>query len=172
MLSTLERNKGFTVILLGGAILLLILVTAGLDGQVLVFETPDADTEPMKNAAVDHYQELFTHEYYTNFIAGEKSRDAFATSYFNKPAPKPKPKPPGTRTVSLVYMGSMENSRGEVTVFMNVDDQLKKLMLGENIIADWQLATVSSDLLTLTNSAPSTNSVGFKKTLKLNIPIR
>ena len=123
-------------------------------------------------AAVDRYQGLFTSDYYTYFVATEQDRDVFATTYFNKPKPVPKPKPPGTRSVALTFMGSMENSRGEVTAFLSVDNQLKKLVIGENIVADWHLAGVANQVMTLTNAAPETNVIGFEKTLKLDIPIR
>ena len=172
MLNTLESNKGFTVILLGGAIALLILATAGLDSRLLVFSTPVRGTNSIRSAAVDRYQGLFTSDYYTNFVATEQDRDVFATTYFNKPKPVPKPKPPGTRSVALTFMGSMENSRGEVIAFLSVDNQLKKLVIGENIVADWHLAGVANQVMTLTNAAPETNVIGFEKTLKLEIPIR
>ncbi|GEM_PF-2370786 len=171
MLSTLERNKGFTVILLGGAIVLLILATAGLDSRLLVFNTPASGTNAVRSAAVDRYQELFSRGYFTNFVAGENERDVFATTYFNKPKPEPKPKPPGTRSVSLTFMGFIENSGGEVTVFLNVDNQLKKLRIGQNIVADWHLADVGNRMLTLTNAEPQTNVIAFEKTLKLDVPI-
>lgn len=172
MLSTLESNKGFTVILLGGAIVLLILATAGLDSQLLVFVTPPTGPNAIRTAAVDHYQELFTPDYFTNFVAGEKERDVFATTYFAKPKPAPKPKPPGTRSVSLTFMGSMEASNGEVTAFLSVDNQLRKLQVGGNIVDDWHLAGVANQTLTLTNAEPRTNVIGFEKTLKLDVPIR
>lgn len=172
MLNTLESNKGFTVILLGGAIVLLILATAGLDSQLLVFGTSPSRTSAIKTAAVDHYQELFTHECFTNFVAGEKDRDVFATAFFAKPKPAPKPKPPGTRSVSLKFMGSVESSSGEVTAFLSVDNQLKKLRVGENIVADWNLAGVADQMLTLTNAEPRTNVIAFEKTLKIDVPIR
>jgi len=172
MLSTLESNKGFTVILLGAAIVLLILATAGLDSQLLVFNTRESGTNSLKNAAIDRYAELFASKYYTNFVAGEKDHDVFSTTYFNKPKPEPKPKPPGTRSVVLTFMGSIENSRGEITAFLSVDAQLKKLVIGDNIVDDWHLAGVTNQSLTLTNSEPQTNVIGFEKTLKLDVPIR
>lgn len=171
MLNTLERNKGFTVILLGAAIVLLILATAGLDSQFLVFTGISSGTNSTRHAAVDRYEELFVHAYFTNLIEGGRSRDVFATSFFNKPKPKPPPKP-GTRDVPISYLGAIENSQGHVTAFLHVDDQLQKLSAGDVVVSDWKIASVTGQWLILTNGVPETNSIEFKKAVKVSVPIR
>ncbi len=171
MYSSLESNKAFAFALLLGALVLLGLSTAGLEGQWHSMGDIGKPGQVERGAAVDRFGTLFAAEPIARLARGEKRRDVFATTHFNQPSPPPVAAPaPKTRAVTLTYLGTLSGSNGEPTAFLRVDQAVLKLTAGSRIVHDWVVATADSAALVLTN-ATQTNQLAFRQSLQLTIPL-
>lgn len=172
MAATLERNQTYAFALLVGALVLLGLSTAGLEGNLLEVSAVPARTAPPANgAAVDQFGLLFSAEPFEALLTGERRRDVFFTGHFNQPAPaKPVPDPPKSRNVAVTFLGTLAASSGETAAFVRLDQQMMQLTAGGRLVADWGVAAVTGTGLVLTNAA-QTNQVGFRQTLQLSVPL-
>jgi hypothetical protein len=171
MSTSFERNKGYALGLLAGALVLLALSTSGLEGRLLSLSAPSGNGDANAGAAVDRFGGLFSAEPFSRLLRGGEKRDVFLTTYFNKPpAPPPSPPKPKTRSVALTYLGTLESSSGESSVYLRVDDAVKEFAAGDKVLDDWAIATVGSGALALTNHA-GTNALPFRQTVQLTVPI-
>jgi hypothetical protein len=171
MYSSLERNKAFAFALLIGALVLLGLSTAGLEGQLLSMGNTGKPAQVERGAAVDRFGTLFAAEPVARLARGEKRRDVFATTHFNQPPPAPTgPPAPKTRSVTLTYLGTLSGSNGERSAFLRVDQAVLKLTAGSTIVHDWVVATADNTALVLTN-ATQTHQLAFRQSLQLTIPL-
>jgi hypothetical protein len=167
----LESNKAFAFALLIGALVLLGLSTAGLDGQLLSMGETGRPAQVERGAAVDRFGTLFAAEPIARLARGEKRRDVFATTHFDKPPPPPAgPPAPKTRSVTLTYLGTLSGSNGELSAFLRVDQAVLKLTAGSKIVHDWMLAKADGASLVLTN-ATQTNQLAFRQSLQLTVPL-
>lgn len=175
MLTSLERNKGFTVMLLVAALAFLAYVTTALEGNPVELNARPGVSPSTNSAAINRYRELYDLEGFTRLLTTDSGRDVFSTTYFNKPAPRPKPEPPppATRRLSVTYLGTITGGDGDAVAFIQVDDALRKIRPGEALVSDWLLATASNQRLVFTNTAAAqTNVVDFKKTLAFEVPVQ
>ncbi len=171
MQSSLERNQAFAFALLIGALVLLGLSTAGLEGQHLTMGDSGRRAPLETEAAVDQYGSLFTTEPFAKLSGGESRRDVFATTHFNRPpAPSAEPAAPKTRVVALTYLGILSGSGGASSAFLRVDQTVLKLTPGSSVVHDWKVGAVDGGRLVLTN-ATQTNQVDFRQTLQLTVPL-
>ena len=171
MPATLEQTKVYALALLAGALVLLALGTAGLEGRLLSLAKANPATQLQRDAAVDRYAPLFAAEPFAGLLRSANRRDVFTTSHFNKPPVTPvEPEKPKTRLASLTYLGTLRTSGGETSAFVRVDQNVLKLPVGAKVIQDWTVATMTGSLLVLTNGV-QTNQIAFQHTLQLTVPI-
>jgi hypothetical protein len=172
MAATLERNQTYAFALLAGALVLLGLSTAGLEGNLLEVSSPAPRASAATNGApLDQFGALFSAEPFEQLLAGERRRDVFFTGHFNQPAqPKPVPEPPKSRNVAVTFLGTLAASDGETAAFVRLDQHMVQLEAGGRLVADWGVAAITGTGLVLTNGA-QTNQVGFRQTLQLSVPI-
>lgn len=172
MNQTLERHKGVAFALLFAALVLLALATAGLEGNVLQLSPPAAGSRVENTVAVNQYETLFEHGPFASLLGGGRQGDVFTTTYFNKPAPPPpRVEAPKTRVVALTYLGTISGSQGQPAAFVRVDDSVVRFAVGDKVVDDWGINQFDSAALVVTNAA-GTNQLGFRQSLKLEVPIR
>ena len=172
MQPSIEWNKGYAFALLLGALVLLGVGTAGLEGRLLLLSAPGGRPPPPAPAAVDQYAALFVADPVADLVDPAKRRDVFFTSHFTRPAPPVAPASPKTRRAALTYLGTVSSSTGERLVFLRVDQKMMKLGAGSLVIEDWRIAEAAEAALVLTNNAAQQNRLAFRQTLQLEVPIR
>ncbi|HAV65510.1 MAG TPA: hypothetical protein DCY13_24440 [Verrucomicrobiales bacterium] len=167
-----ERQKGFSLALFLGALVLLALATAGLEGRLLMLSTPVGRGKVESEVAVNQFESLFQREAIGGLVSDDQRQDVFATTYFNKPKPpEPAPEPPRTRQAALTYLGTISGSRGEPAAFVRVDEAVRRFDAGAVVIDEWRIGQIESSALMLTNGA-ATNQLGFRQTVQVEVPIR
>ena len=172
MAATLERNQTYAFALLAGALLLLGLSTAGLEGNLLeVASRPPRANASTNGAAIDQFGALFSAEPFAELLSSKQRRDVFFTGHFNQPAPpKPVPEAPKSRNVTVTFLGTLAASTGETAAFVRLDERMLQLGVGGQLVADWGVAAITGTGLVLTNRA-QTNQIEFRQTLQLSVPI-
>lgn len=175
MPATPDRAKLSAFALLGSALLLLFLATAGLDGRDFAAPPAGGPAPAAPAVLLDQLEALYSVEPLSLLLAAGR-RDLFATDHFNPPPAKPPPakpavEPPKTRTVPLTYLGLLGGS-GEPTVYVRSDKETLRLSPGAAVVADWRIARVGPDAVLLTNNAAATHTLDFRRTSPLEVPLR
>lgn len=170
-----ERAKAYTLALLIGATVLLVLATTGLDGDDLLLASAGGGATARTDVVLENLEALHATEPFTKLLAPGR-RDVFATDHFNRPKPPPAkppaPAPPKTKSVSLTYLGLMGGGSAEPTAYLRSDKDTLRLGPGGVVIDDWRIAEIGREALVLTNNTAETHRLEFRRPAPLEVPIR
>jgi hypothetical protein len=165
----------YTVALLFGALVLLVLAAGGLDGRDLVLTAAGSSAAPKTDVLLEHPGAVFARDPFAKLLAADR-RDVFATDHFNPPKPPPPkdpaPKPAKTRSVPLTYLGLLGGGSGEPTAYVRADKETLRLGPGGTVLEDWRIAEITLGSLLLTNSASATQRLDFRRSAPLEVPVR
>lgn len=88
-----------------------------------------------------------------------------------QPPQAPPPPPPKTRVVAITYRGFFETSAGIRQAVVQVADRQVLGAQGDKVVADYVIAEIGLQRLTLTNAAGSSQPFEFTKQRSLEIPL-
>jgi hypothetical protein len=175
MLASPEQTKIAGFVALIGALVLLVLAFAGLEGRSRVLPVKSDGASISVGAPLAGLDTLFSTGPVAELVAANH-RDVFSTGHFNRPKPPPEKAPekpsPKTRSVSLTYLGLLDGGGDAPTLYVRADKETLRLAPGGVVVDDWRVADVARESLLLTNSTAATNRLVFRQALKLEVPIR
>lgn len=173
MLKSLENSRGFLLVVLCSALLLLVLLATDLEHGLPSFNEVSAGSPGSFSAPVDDFPALMDLTDERTLLTNAESQRVFRTRFFD-PAPKPKEEPappaPTTREVALTYLGMFETSEGERRAFVRRDDSTQVLRVTEEVEPGYEVASISATELGV--SGAETNLVlRFREPFQLRLPI-
>lgn len=175
MISSPERAKAYTIALLVGSLVLLVLAAGGLDGRELVLSAAGPGAPPKSGVLLENPGAIFAEEPFARLLAPDR-RDVFATDHFNPPKPAPpkdpSPKPAKTKSVPLTYLGLLGGGDAEPTAYVRADKEMLRLGPGGTVLEDWRIAEITLGALLLTNNASATQRLDFRRSVPLEVPVR
>lgn len=91
-----------------------------------------------------------------------------------RPAPPPKPPPPApaTRKVDVIYRGFFETSARVRRAVVQVADKQLLTGKGDTIVADYVVTEIELGHLGATNGAGAAVTIGFSKTVSIEVPAK
>jgi hypothetical protein len=125
-------------------------------------------------AAHQPVNRLFSTEELVRLQPAPDTINPFYTAHF-EPPPKPKPKPPPpaakTRKVNLLYQGFFKTAGGEPMAYVLVDKETVVGTIGAKVVADYEIAGISMQGLTLKGGEDET-VLPFREEKQIEIPIK
>jgi len=143
---------------------------------------PVLKSAPSSPLVAEEARALFRRLESSTNAASSNRVNPFYTKHFIPPPPKPKPKPkppppkpkpppkPATRQIQLLYQGCIITSDGRKLAYVRNGKTMQVLTNGAVVAADFRVAAIALDALSLTNAQGKTNVLPFRKPATLTVP--
>lgn len=133
-------------------------------------ESPSPRSESVPLPPLEAARVLFDVESFGGLVVTTNSSNPFHTGYF-VPAPAPDPRPSTTKSVSIAYLGFFETEAGSRKAYVSVDGQTVSLMPGGIVAGKLSVDRIGKTEIVLLGGTLTTNTVGFRQELQIEIPV-
>ena len=174
ILRRLENSRTFSIALLVGAFLLLVLALSDLGGELRERAELKSRSVPLNAMVLARKMELlFNPAAIQAFRPATNGLPIVYTMHFQPPPPPPAPAPPPAPTmkkVQLTFQGVYQTADGVKKAFIKVGEELVVGALGAKVVADWAVAEIALRTLTLKDAASQTNILEFSVAKEIEVP--